>query len=199
MELMVKTNQPPDVMDPDKPAEPSAIPTRLQSFTDLMRVHHRELLVYARSIVNDHHAAQDIVQDSLVAAFDKFDQFEQSLDFGKWLRGIIRNKCFDWFRKQKRTPLPDTTLVEIELNLKTWQDARDADHPALFEALIDCIAQLPEGFKDAVIEFYLQENSGEETAQKLDISAAAVRKRLERARTQLHACLTGKTESTSTQ
>ena len=95
---------------------------RLEVFTGLMREHHRELLVYARAIVHDHHAAQDIVQDALVTSYQKFDQFDRSLDFGKWLRGMIRYKSLDWFRKQKRVPLPDTTLVEIELHLVPWQE-----------------------------------------------------------------------------
>ena len=63
--------------------------------------------------------------------------------------------------------------------------------------MIDCIARLPEGLKDAVIEYYLQENNSRETAEKLEISPALVRKRLQRARTNLHACLTEKAEEQS--
>ncbi|MDF1753443.1 MAG: sigma-70 family RNA polymerase sigma factor [Verrucomicrobiales bacterium] len=173
--------------------------TPREEFSRLMREHHRELLVYARAIVKDHHAAQDIVQDSLVSAYRKFDSYDDALDFGKWMRGIVRHKCLDWFRKRKRTPLPDTEIVDIELDIAAWQSVREDGRSELFEALEDCITQLPDKLKATVTTFYLQENNGSDTAKKLDISAANVRKRLERARDQLHLCLAGKTEPTNIQ
>ncbi len=184
-----QTNHEPEISVPEPPQDP--IPAR-QQFSLLMREHHRDLQVYTRAIVKDHHAAQDIVQDALVVAYGKFDQYDADLDFGKWLRGIIRHKCLDWFRKQKRTPIADTEMVDLELDLAAWQAARDDGKDPMLESLVDCIAQLPEGLKDVVIEFYLQEQSGAETAERLEISAASVRKRLERARSQLYTCLTSK-------
>lgn len=159
-----------------------------------MREHHRELLIYARAIVKDHHAAQDIVQDSLVSAYRKFTTFDEELDFGKWMRGIVRHKCLDWFRKCKRLPIPDTEIVDIELDIAAWQAAREGGKGALFEALEECISHLPEKLREAVANFYLDEKSGAETAEQLGVSAASVRKRLERARDQLHSCLTTKAE-----
>jgi RNA polymerase sigma-70 factor (ECF subfamily) len=188
MQLMVKPTNQQDTM------ETSTSLTTREKFSQLMREHHRELLVYARAIVKDHHAAQDIVQDSLISAYRKFATFDEDLDFGKWMRGIIRHKCLDWFRKRKRTPIPDTEIVDIELDIAAWQAAREVGKPPLFEALEQCIGQLPEKLKSAVTTFYLQENSGAETADKLEVSAATVRKRLERARDQLHNCLAGKSE-----
>lgn len=165
-----------------------------EKFSLLMREHHRQLLLYARAIVKDHHAAQDIVQDALVSAYKNFESFDQDLDFGKWTRGIVRNKCLDWFRKNKRTPIPDTEIVDIELDIAAWQTAKETGKGAIFEALEDCISKLPEKLKDAVSVFYMEEMSGAETADQLKVSSATVRKRLERARDQLHTCLNGKVE-----
>ncbi len=165
-----------------------------EKFSQLMREHHRELLVYARAIVKDHHAAQDIVQESLVSAYRSFASYDDELDFGKWMRGIIRHKCLDWFRKRKRTPIPDTEIVDIELDIAAWLQVREEGKSPLFEALEDCISRLPEKLRLAIATFYLQENSCTETAEKLEVSGATVRKRLERAREQLHNCLSGKTE-----
>ena len=197
MELIVKSDQPMHAMDLESPEQPASPASRMEAFTELMREHHRELLIYARAIVHDHHAAQDIVQDALVTSYKKFDQFDPSRNFAKWLRGIIRYKSLDWFRSQKRVPLPDTTLVEIELHLVPWQEPQKSGEASLSDAMIDCIARLPEGLKDAVIEYYLQENNSSETAAKLEISTSLVRKRLQRARANLHACLTEKIEEES--
>ena len=188
MQLMVKPTNQAETME-----KPPLLSPR-ERFSQLMREHHRELLVYARAIVKDHHAAQDIVQDSLVAAYQKFYVFDEDLDFGKWMRGIVRYKCLDWFRVRKRTPIPDTEIVDIELDMVAWQAARESGESPLFDELEDCISGLPEKLKDAVTTFYLNGNSGAETAEKLNASAATIRKRLERARDQLHVCLSGKTE-----
>ncbi|MDF1812177.1 MAG: sigma-70 family RNA polymerase sigma factor [Verrucomicrobiales bacterium] len=189
MHLMVKpTTHTTEAME----AKPLSTPR--EKFSRLMRENHRELLVYARAIVKDHHAAQDIVQDALVSAYRKFDSFDEQLDFGKWMRGIVRHKCLDWFRKRKRTPIPDTEIVDIELDIAAWQAAREEGKSPLFDSLEDCISLLPEKLKSTVTTFYFEENSGPETADKLEITAAAVRKRLERAREQLHNCLAGKTQ-----
>ena len=96
------------------------------------------------------------------------------------------------FEKQKRTPIPDTEIVDIELDIAAWQSAREAGSGELFDELELCLSRLPEKLKDAVTAFYLQEQSGAETAETLEISPSTVRKRLERARDQLHLCLTGK-------
>jgi len=191
MELMVQPKKPMDSPATDASA---ASRTPRERFSLLMREHHRGLLVYARAIVKDHHAAQDIVQDAFVAAYRTFPTYEEDRDFGKWMRGIVQHKCLDWFRKQKRLPLPDTDLVDLELDIFAWQEARESGKASLFEALEDCLSLLPEKLRETVEAFYLHENSGEETAAKLNIPAATVRKRLERAREKLYECLTAKAQ-----
>ena len=191
MQVMLKPKTEEGTMDKNEAS--SSAPR--ERFSRLMREHHRELLVYARAIVKDHHTAQDIVQDSLVSAYRNFPGFDESRDFGSWVRGIVRHKCLDWFRKQKRTPLPDTEIVELELDFAARDAAREAGKGPLFDALEDCISKLPEKLRETVDSFYLSENSGAETAEKLHISAATVRKRLERARDQLYSCLSDSVES----
>ena len=186
------------MLQPKNEEETAGMPPSLtprEQFSRLMREHHRELIVYARAIVKDHHTAQDIVQDSLVSAYRKFSTYDRDRDFGSWMRGIVRHKCVDWFRKQKRTPIPDTEIVDIELDIAAWQAAREAGKNPLFESLEECLSKLPEKLREAVDSFYLKENNGAETAEKLEISPATVRKRLERARDQLHTCLSGRIES----
>ncbi len=171
---------------------PSASPAR-QRFSALMRQHHLDLLVYARAIVRDHQAAQDIVQNALISAWRKFDVYDEGRDFDTWLRGIIRNKCKDWFRKVQRDPIPDIQLVEMEIDLTAWQSSLAAGS-GIFATVENCLGRLPDNLRNSVQAFYFENQDGADAARSLDISSANLRKRLERARSLLHDCISKKTQ-----
>lgn len=161
---------------------------RRQLFSRLMREHHRDLLVFAGAATRNSDAARDIVQEALVSAWKKFDEFEKKRDFGAWVRGIVRFKTKDWFRRQNRQPVSDSDLVELEIDLNAWRDSLPAD-TTIFEKVEECIGKLPGNFKAAIRSFYFEDRSGEEAASTLNISPSNLRKRLERARALLHDCI----------
>ena len=200
MEVMADSERPldgDDVMADSSPHRLEAVETPREEFSRLMREHYRELLVYARAVVGDHHAGQDLVQEALVSAYRGFERFDRSQDFGAWMRGIVKHKCLDWFRKRKRMPLPDTEFVDLEIDIAAWQRFRESEgakenQRSLFSALENCVSLLPEGLREAVRQFYFAEQSGDESATALGIPPATLRKRLERARGRLQECLASK-------
>ena len=162
MEVMADSESPldgDDVMADPSPHRLEAVETPREEFSRLMREHYRELLVYARAVVGDHHAGQDLVQEALVSAYRGFDRFDRNQDFGAWMRGIVKHKCLDWFRKRKRTPLPDTEFVDLEIDIAAWQRFRESEgakenQRSLFSALDHCVSLLPEGLREAVRQFF---------------------------------------------
>lgn len=158
-----------------------------------MRLHHRELLVFAGAATRDREAARDIVQDSFVAAWRSFEKYDEERDFGAWMRGIVRNKTKDWFRRQQRAPIADSDLVDIEIDIAAWQSARYHGND-IFQVVDSCIRKLPVNFENAVRSFYFDEHNGDEAAAVLGISPANFRKRLQRAKTLLHECISQKTQ-----
>ncbi|MFT5466298.1 MAG: RNA polymerase sigma-70 factor (ECF subfamily) [Verrucomicrobiales bacterium] len=178
----------------DSEAEAQPLSDRAR-FSALMRANHRELLVYARALTGDHHGAQDVVQDSLVAAFAKFATFDEAKDFGAWVRGFIRFKTKDWFRRKAKTPPPTGDDEQIGSTLEKWQTAKIAGTGSVFEALESCLKLLPDRLGQSVKSVYFNDEPGPAAAESLGISAASLRKRLERARGQLHACITRKLQS----
>ena len=153
-----------------------------------MRLHHRELLVFAGAATRDREAARDIVQEAFVSAWRSFENYVEERDFGAWMRGIVRNKTKDWFRRQQREPIADSDLIDIEVDIAAWQAAR-YDGNSVFEIVEGCIAKLPANFRAAVLSFYFEDRTGDEAAETLAISPANLRKRLERARALLHDCI----------
>ena len=52
-------------------------------------------------MVNDLPEAQDILQESFIAAFQNLNRFESRSSFGAWLKRIVINKSIDSVKKKK--------------------------------------------------------------------------------------------------
>ncbi len=147
-------------------------------------------MVYARALVFDESTAADLVQDAFVAAWKSLGRFDVTRDFGTWMRGIIRNKWKDHCRKTGRNrEVTDADLEIMEAELIQWEEARQDGKGQVFDRLEICMKRLPETLAAAVKAFYYDGLDGEGVAKNLEVNAATVRKRLERARCALRECL----------
>lgn len=178
---------------------PALDPKRDDDFAELVRLHHRELLVYARALCRDHSTASDIVQDAFVVAYEKVHTFDVTRDFATWMRGIVRNKYREWLRKNKRYELSDENLAQIDADIAAWQQERAESGSSLFDALKQCLDRLPENLSQAVHVSYYEGRTSDEAAEVLGIAPAAVRKRLQRARDMLKQCLDHKLQISDTE
>lgn len=184
-----------DLSDNIDPPSPNLDPKRDEDFAELVRLNHRELLIYARALCRDQATASDLVQDSFVVAYEKVRTFDVTRDFATWMRGIVRNKYREWLRKNKRYELTDGDIAQIDADVAAWQEKRNESGSAVFDALSRCLDRLPDNLKEAVHACYFEGRTGEEAAEVLGIAPAAVRKRLQRARTLLKQCLDRKLET----
>jgi len=62
------------------------------------------LFAYAFTRVGNRETAEDLVQDVLVAAWEKRSGFDGRSKLSTWLFGILKFKILDHYRVQKRTP-----------------------------------------------------------------------------------------------
>jgi RNA polymerase sigma-70 factor (ECF subfamily) len=173
------TENEPSELDPRDPGD----------FAELVKLHHRELLVYARSLTREATTARDIVQEAFIVAFEKVNTFDVTRDFATWMRGIVRNKWREWLRKNKRYELTDEDLSVIDLDIAAWQGEHASGSSTVFDALEICLERLPENLRKTVHAFYYEGLSGDEASESLGVAPAAIRKRLQRARTLLKECV----------
>lgn len=160
-----------------------------KAFEILVREHHRGLLAYALSLVRDAGAAEDVVQDAFLAAFENLARFDVRRDFGRWLRGIARMKYLERARRRRETPVESGVLDEIEREHAEWDRARFEKGGEVFAALRHCLDRLGELARETVDSFYMRRLSCAAIASVLATSEAAVKKRLERARRSLGRCI----------
>ncbi|MEO0414939.1 MAG: sigma-70 family RNA polymerase sigma factor [Verrucomicrobiota bacterium] len=163
-----------------------------EEFAQLVDLHHRELLVYARALTGEENTSRDLVQDAFIVAFQKVNTFDITRDFPTWMRGIVRNKWREWLRKNKRYQLTDNDVAIIDADIAHWQSEKANSNSSVFHALESCLERLPENLHDTVRSFYYDGRSGDEAAEHLGVASAAIRKRLQRARTLLKDCVENK-------
>lgn len=162
-----------------------------EDFSGVVVENHATLTAYARMITGgDGVKAGEIVQDAFVTAWQNIGRFDVTRDLPSWLRGIVRNKWREACRRGNREiGMDEETLAMIESTIVAWQ----ADKPEVFDRLAHCRSQLPDTLAESVNVFYDDQLTTEEAATRLDINAATLRKRLERAREALRQCLQLKT------
>ena len=80
-----------------------------------LAVHTRYLTAYAARAVGDRDLAQDLVQDTLVAALSAEAGFAGRSALRTWLVGILKHKIMDAYRDRARAP---ASLDELEKHLR---------------------------------------------------------------------------------
>src|SRR5919201_568661 len=64
----------------------------------LFRLHWPRALRAAYLVTHDPQAAEDIAQESFLAAIRALDRFDRRRPFGPWLHRIVVNRAIDWTR-----------------------------------------------------------------------------------------------------
>ena len=159
------------------------------------------LLRYATLQLRDAHAAEDAVQETLLAALAGEAGFAGRSNLRTWLTGILKHKIVDTIRRDGReSPLASEDEFEalfderghwIEMPL-AWPDP-DASltQKQFFAALEECLAKLPAKTSQA---FMMREHMGFETGdicKELAITPTHCWVLLHRARLALRLCLEG--------
>ncbi len=134
-------------------------------------------LVHRR--VFDPAAAEDVIQNCLVAIHRGRHSYRPDRPFLAWLRAIVRNTTFDHLRQVRRRR-------EVERGLdhtSTPEIGVTEDHSARLEAsnLLDrMLDALPRDQREAIELVKIQGLSGDEAARRVGISAGALRLRVHR-------------------
>ena len=74
------------------------------AFAELVAPHRRELHVHAYRILGSVQDAEDLLQETLLAAWRGLDQFEQRSSLRAWLYRIATNRCLNALRDSGRRP-----------------------------------------------------------------------------------------------
>lgn len=166
----------------------------MQRSFDILAAEYRPMVrTYLQALVRDPHLADDLTQETFLAAYKAIDRFESGCDFGAWLRGIARNKMKHHHRAAARRPLlADSRIIEgMEEVFQLFDSSAGHSGPwsERLQRIHSCMDKLTRTLRVVMEEVYTKGLSVKETAQKLNISRDAVMQRLSRARTQVRKCV----------
>ena len=168
----------------------------IDSFQILAAEYRPMVLSYLRAMVKDCHLAEDLTQETFLSAQDSLSKFEEGGNFGRWLRGIARNKALMHWRSLRRSPLVVDSRVVDGIDEVFNEIDRDQEGGDWWEerkrALQECIAKLSDHLKSTVEQVYYNGCSLEEAASVLGSSRAAIGQRLSRSRSRIRTCVNEK-------
>ena len=135
--------------------------------------------------------AVEIAQDSFSESWLKREacrgDWQDPDVFGRWLRGVARNRYRNWTRGRSRRLRRFVTLDPAELDqLAPPNDHELSEH---LDVLRDAIARLPTKQRQVVLMRYLEETSVKRVAGLLSVSEKTVEGRLYQARRTLRRLL----------
>ena len=165
------------------------MPDAHKLFEALVREHAEMLLVYLRAAVGNSTDVDDLFQETMIVAWRRLDDFDQERPFGHWLRGIAKRLVLAHHRQSGTRPCDSVVLDQLDARIgelanrpgDTWQDK--------LALLPNCVQSLPDHFRHAVRLRYFQEQAIGQLAESLEASEAAVKKRLQRARSLILDCI----------
>ena len=76
-----------------------------QAFMELVDAHKGKVYAMVRRLAENEQDAEDIMQDTLLKAIDKIEQFRGDASFGTWLYTIALNQARAQFSKGKQADL----------------------------------------------------------------------------------------------
>lgn len=139
-------------------------------------------------------AAEDLAQETVIAAWKSRDQLISFDKLRPWTAAIARNICLNWTRQYYREQ--NRVSYSIDSDEEPFHDIRDEinlevdlDRDELARLLDKALALLPRETAQMLVEHYIKESSQAEIAEMMNINPGTVAVRLQRGKLSLQKLL----------
>lgn len=142
---------------------------------------------YVHALIRDHAAAQDVMQETALAIFRRFAEYDESRPFVGWALGIAKFQVLGQRRDVMRCPVvfDDEVLAGFTEHWASLAPAESDDS----ELVRQCLGKLAAHARRLVHMRYFDDLNASEIAERIGMASAAVRVALQRVREQLRACV----------
>lgn len=137
---------------------------------------------YARSLLRDQSAADDLVQDCLERVISRWHQRRADGDARTWVFTILHNLAINRLKQKARRGVHVTVEDADEAAFATAPVQEDRLH---HRAVVEALSSLPEDQRSVLLLVSVEDLSYAEAASVLDIPLGTVMSRLSRARHRL--------------
>lgn len=170
------------------------------NFENNILCHEQYLFRMARSLIRNKESAQDLVQQTFIKAYEKWNKFEhrKGSSCKTWISKILMNEFLNMYKLNKNR-------LDISLNLHELDEYLTYKRPLMLDnnlrpdqilaaktvhnEMKEAIEELENPYKTVMILYVLEDRSYEEVAKMLEISVNTVKSRIHRARKKLQETL----------
>lgn len=160
-----------------------------QKFLSLFLRSEREIFRYVAALVPNVVDAEEIVQQTAIALWQKFDAYDPAQPFTPWACRFALNKARQWMERRQRWQ----ALLQGDLAAEVVR-RREELRPELevrLGHLETCLAKLPDEQRLLVEGYYYHRRPIEKLAGDSGRTVAATYKALQRIRQSLQLCIEG--------
>jgi len=151
----------------------------LDAYEMLVQRHSANAYRVALQLCGNHHDAQDIAQEALVAAWQNLPRFRGDASFATWLYRIVTRRALN---KISRGPVADQADLLEDFTDAVAGPAEQTERNLAVDAVTDALAALPFPQRTVVVLHHFEGLSYADVAEVTGSSVPAVRSNLFRAR-----------------
>lgn len=168
-------------------------PSARDIFEILAREHADMLMSFLRSLVWRDEVAEDLFQETMLVAWRRLAEYDKSLPFGPWLRGIAAKLVLAQRRTAARAFLScePQVLEALETHYRDFELQPADSYRQRLDRLSACLEKLPPLLRHAVDLVYARGLNLRALAAAVNSTEEAAKKRVQRARALLAQCLQG--------
>ena len=163
------------------------VDAQADAFGEILRLHQGRVRAYLRRYVFDADMADDLAQETFLAAYRTLDGRNPAAPLDLWLLGIARNRVLSYLRDASRR------RERLRAALAAWSAERaekaGQEREGEIAALRECVRTLPPHSAGLVSDHYERRLSSAEIARRTGKNEGAVRMTLLRVREALKNCL----------
>lgn len=155
-----------------------------QAFGALVSRHEAHVFRLARALTRDREAAEDVLQQTFLSAWQALGRFRGDSSVRTWLLTIARHAAFHRRTEAARRPVDDTPIDELGIRAG-WGGPGPEELAIREETRVQvarALDRLDPDHRAVLILRELEGLPGDETAALLGLTVAAMKSRLHRAR-----------------
>lgn len=153
------------------------------------------LLAFLLRMLRDRHEAEDVLQESMVVAWNRAGEYDPAIASAKtWITTIARRRALDILRRHKRQSLAHSVDAD-DIRLILGNDAADASPEPLSKATTDrlefCLGEIGPDAANSIRYAYMYGLTNVEIAAYLDRAVGTVKSWIQRGLRSLKKCMEG--------
>jgi RNA polymerase sigma-70 factor (ECF subfamily) len=159
-----------------------------EAFGQLIDRHASAIINLAYRMVGNQAEAEDLAQETFLAAFKALPAFRADAKFSTWLYRIASNKCKDWLRVKRPGQGQHDVDVDEQLDLHVVEDRTPEtllSQQQVAQQLERAIQRLPVLYREAFVLKHIEGLSYEEMEDIVGVSGDTLKMRVYKGRVQL--------------